>query len=180
MTAVTHRLSWIPELTQPILKRNRVLELSHCVLTACSYQLMYFLINPKYVNYTERAIYWLDISHHLHLHILTKHGPGPLGSLWSGQLLASSDIEDDLSSNQNSCRVKLRRLQLLKRYPQEIRNYYHIISLRVQGLWVDLPALLADFMMELAFSKKLSFTFYFGIKIMTRKYFLFSQLASVQ
>ena len=114
MTAVTHRLSWIPELTQPILKRNRVLELSHCVLTACSYQLMYFLINPKYVNYTERAIYWLDISHHLHLHILTKHGPGPLGSLWSGQLLASSDIEDDLSSNQNSCRVKLRRLQLLK------------------------------------------------------------------
>ena len=36
---------------------------------------MYFLINPKYVNYTDRVIYWLDIIHHLHLHILTKHRP---------------------------------------------------------------------------------------------------------
>ena len=39
------------------LVNNSVLKLSYCVLTACSYQLMYFLINPKYVNYTDRVIY---------------------------------------------------------------------------------------------------------------------------
>ena len=47
--------SWIRDKTH--YKLNRVLKLSHCVLTACSYQLMYFLINPKYVNYTDRVIY---------------------------------------------------------------------------------------------------------------------------
>ena len=151
------------------LVNTSVLKLSHCVLTACSYQLMYFLINPKYVNYRDRAIYWLDIIHHLHLHILTKHHPG-LVQAPARQNLVSMTLQRMIRKSWRKNVEKLRSLQLFNWYPQVFQDYYRIMFPRVQSLLVNLPGLLEDFMVELTFLKKSKFYNHLH-KIIVKRFF---------